>query len=153
MVDEFGTDPVKLWRRYIQLQQAEAAFRTSKSDLALRPVYHQKTERVEAHILICFLALALWHPGNVDAFQGARDLRASAPVGSLHDPFHGRDTPSQKPWSTAHAPRRPTRQARRRTTSALGPGAADVTKNHPIDTLYGGGFKAPGSLMLSVIIR
>ena len=54
------TDPVKLWRWYIQLQQAEAAFRTSKSDLALRPVYHQKTERVEAHILICFLALALW---------------------------------------------------------------------------------------------
>ena len=54
------TDPVKLWRWYIQLQQAEAAFRTSKSDLALRPVYHQKTERVEAHILVCFLALALW---------------------------------------------------------------------------------------------
>jgi len=54
------TDPVKLWRWYIQLQQAEAAFRSSKSDLALRPVYHQKTERVEAHILICFLALALW---------------------------------------------------------------------------------------------
>ena len=54
------TDPVKLWRWYIQLQQAEAAFRTSKNDLALRPVYHQKTERVEAHILVCFLALALW---------------------------------------------------------------------------------------------
>jgi transposase len=54
------TDPVRLWRWYIQLQQAEAAFRTSKSDLALRPVYHQKTERVEAHILVCFLALALW---------------------------------------------------------------------------------------------
>jgi hypothetical protein len=54
------TDPVKLWRWYIQLQRAEAAFRTSKSDLALRPVYHQKTERVEAHILVCFLALALW---------------------------------------------------------------------------------------------
>ena len=54
------TDPVKLWRWYIQLQQAEAAFRTSKNDLALRPLYHQKTERVEAHILVCFLALALW---------------------------------------------------------------------------------------------
>ena len=54
------TDPVKLWRWYIQLQQAEAAFRTSKNDLALRPVYHQKTARVEAHILVCFLALALW---------------------------------------------------------------------------------------------
>ena len=53
-------DPVQLWRWYIQLTQAEAAFRTSKSDLHLRPVFHQKTERVEAHILVCFLALALW---------------------------------------------------------------------------------------------
>jgi hypothetical protein len=54
------TDLVKPWRWYIQLQQAEAPFRTSKNDLALRPLYHQRTERVEAHILVCFLALALW---------------------------------------------------------------------------------------------
>jgi len=54
------TDPAQLWRWYIQLTQAEAAFRTAKSDLKLRPVYHQKTERVEAHILVCFLALAQW---------------------------------------------------------------------------------------------
>jgi transposase len=53
-------DPAKLWRWYIQLTQAEDAFRISKSDLSLRPVFHQKTERVEAHILVCFLALALW---------------------------------------------------------------------------------------------
>ncbi len=55
-----ASDPVQLWRWYIQLTQAEAAFRTSKSDLRLRPVYHQKTARVEAHLLVCFLALALW---------------------------------------------------------------------------------------------
>jgi hypothetical protein len=54
------TDPRQLWRWYIQLTQAEAAFRTAKSDLALRPIFHQKTERVDAHILVCFLALALW---------------------------------------------------------------------------------------------
>jgi transposase len=54
------TDPAKLWRWYIQLTQAEAAFRTAKSDLKLRPIYHQKTARVEAHILVCFLALAQW---------------------------------------------------------------------------------------------
>ena len=53
-------DPAKLWRWYMQLTQAEDAFRISKSDLSLRPVYHQKTERVEAHILVCFLSLALW---------------------------------------------------------------------------------------------
>jgi len=53
-------DPAKLWQWYIQLSQAEDAFRISKSDLNLRPVFHQKTERVEAHILVCFLTLALW---------------------------------------------------------------------------------------------
>jgi transposase len=54
------TDPVLLWKWYIQLTQAEAAFRTAKSDLGLRPVFHQKEDRVQAHILVCFLALALW---------------------------------------------------------------------------------------------
>lgn len=54
------TDPAKLWRWYIQLTQAEAAFRTAKSDIGLRPVYHQRTDRVEAHLLICFLSLAMW---------------------------------------------------------------------------------------------
>src|SRR2546422_4129780 len=53
-------DPARFWQCYIQLQQAEAAFRTGKSDLSLRPVFHRKTERVEAHILVCFLTLALW---------------------------------------------------------------------------------------------
>lgn len=53
-------EPAKLWRWYRQLSQAEDAFRISKSDLRLRPVFHQKTERVEAHILVCFLTLALW---------------------------------------------------------------------------------------------
>ena len=53
-------DPAKLWRYYMQLSQAEDAFRISKSDLNLRPVFHQKTQRVEAHILVCFLTLALW---------------------------------------------------------------------------------------------
>lgn len=54
------TDPAKLWQWYLQLSQAEAAFRTAKSDLSLRPIFHQNAIRVEAHILVCFLALALW---------------------------------------------------------------------------------------------
>jgi hypothetical protein len=57
-----GKDPAKLWRWYMQLSQAGDAFRIGKSDLSLRPVFHQKTERVEAHILVCFLTLALWRP-------------------------------------------------------------------------------------------
>jgi len=50
----------ELWRTYIQLTEAEAAFRIHKSDLAIRPVWHQKAERIKAHILICFLGYALW---------------------------------------------------------------------------------------------
>ena len=49
----------ELWRAYIQLTEAEAAFRVHKSDLQLRPVWHQKEERVQAHILVCFLAYVL----------------------------------------------------------------------------------------------
>jgi len=54
------TDPALLWRWYMQLTQAEAAFRTAKSDLGLRLIYHHKQDRVGAHLLVCFLALALW---------------------------------------------------------------------------------------------
>jgi transposase len=49
-----------LWRAYIQLTEAEAAFRVQKSDLQLRPVWHQKEKRVQAHILVSFLAYVLW---------------------------------------------------------------------------------------------
>jgi len=49
-----------LWRTYIQLTDAEAAFRIQKSELAIRPVWHQRADRVQAHILVCFLAYVLW---------------------------------------------------------------------------------------------
>jgi transposase len=49
-----------LWQAYIQLTEAEAAFRIQKSDLRLRPVWHQKEDRVQSHILVCFLAYVLW---------------------------------------------------------------------------------------------
>jgi transposase len=50
----------ELWEAYIQLTQAEAAFHIQKSDLKIRPIWHQKEDRVKAHILICFLAYVLW---------------------------------------------------------------------------------------------
>ena len=50
----------ELWEAYIQLTQAETAFRIQKSDLKIRPVWHQKEDRVKAHILVCFLAYVLW---------------------------------------------------------------------------------------------
>lgn len=56
-VNEWSAE--ELWRAYIQLTEAEAAFRIQKDELQLRPVWHQKTDRVKAHILICFLAYVL----------------------------------------------------------------------------------------------
>jgi len=50
----------KLWKAYIQLTQAEAAFRIQKDQLNLRPIWHQREDRVQAHILVCFLAFVLW---------------------------------------------------------------------------------------------
>jgi transposase len=50
----------QLWKAYIQLTQAEAAFRIHKDQLEVRPIWHQRADRVEAHILVCFLAFALW---------------------------------------------------------------------------------------------
>lgn len=50
----------QLWKAYIQLTQAEAAFRIQKDQLRIRPIWHQRTDRVQAHILVCFLAFVLW---------------------------------------------------------------------------------------------
>src|SRR5262249_41288330 len=49
----------ELWRAYMHLTDAEAAFRIQKSDLRLRPVWHQKAGRGQAHPLVCFLAYVL----------------------------------------------------------------------------------------------
>ena len=50
----------QLWKAYIQLTQAEAAFRIQKDQLSVRPIWHQHENRVQAHILVCFLAFVLW---------------------------------------------------------------------------------------------
>jgi len=55
---EWGAED--LWTAYIHLTDAETAFRIQKSDLQLRPIWHQKETRVQAHILVCFLAYVLW---------------------------------------------------------------------------------------------
>ena len=53
-------DPKTIWKRYIQLTEVEDAFRTEKHDLGMRPIYHQKQDRTQAHIMVCFLSLAMW---------------------------------------------------------------------------------------------
>jgi transposase len=50
----------RMWKAYIQLAQAEAAFRIQKDELRVRPIWHQREDRVQAHILVCFLAFVLW---------------------------------------------------------------------------------------------
>ena len=54
-----GADPAVLWTRYVQLTQIEGAFRSLKSELGIRPIYHHLEHRVDAHILIAFLAYCL----------------------------------------------------------------------------------------------
>jgi transposase len=53
-------DPRTIWKKYIQLTEVEDAFRMEKHDLGMRPIYHQKKDRTQAHILVCFLALSMW---------------------------------------------------------------------------------------------
>jgi transposase len=54
-----GGDPAQIWAFYLQLTEVEQAFKELKGDLAMRPIYHQTDERIEAHILVAFLAYCL----------------------------------------------------------------------------------------------
>jgi hypothetical protein len=64
----------ELWKAYIQLTEAEAAFRIQKDDLCLRPIWHQTKERVQAHLLVCFLCFVLWKTlGQLCAAAGLGD--------------------------------------------------------------------------------
>jgi transposase len=54
-----ATDPAQLWAYYLQLVEVEAAFKTLKDELAVRPIYHQRPGRIEAHLFVAFLAYCL----------------------------------------------------------------------------------------------
>jgi len=62
----------RLWKTYIQLTQAEAAFRIQKDELSIRPIWHQREDRVNAHILVCFLAFAMWK--TLESWQSTSGL-------------------------------------------------------------------------------
>ncbi len=55
-----ATDPAKLWELYVQLVEVEATFKNLKSDLAVRPIHHQRDDRIEAHIFVSFLAYCVF---------------------------------------------------------------------------------------------
>ena len=75
-----------LWQAYIQLTEAEAAFRVQKSDLRIRPVWRQREDRVESHILVCFLAYVLWktlHKMTREAGLGDEPRRVFEELGRI----------------------------------------------------------------------
>ena len=76
-------DPVKLWEYYIQLTQVEEAFKNLKGDLSLRPVYHQREDRIEAHIFVSFLAYCL----HVTLRRWLRDLAPGLTPRSVLEKF------------------------------------------------------------------
>lgn len=75
-------DAATLWKRYIQLTKAEWAFRITKDELEIRPIWHQKEDRVKAHVLVCFLAYAMWK--TLAGWMAAAGL-GDAPRTLLHE--------------------------------------------------------------------
>jgi transposase len=71
-----GHSEQELWSMYMQLNDAEAAFRTLKQDLSIRPIYHQLESRVKAHVLVCFLAYVLYR--TLDRIAKEKDLGITA---------------------------------------------------------------------------
>src|SRR5215469_15490641 len=75
-----ATNPEQLWKTYIQLTEAEAVFRVLKSELLIRPFFHQLERRVKAHILVAFVGYALW-------VTLKHWLRRSSPIGVPQTPL------------------------------------------------------------------
>ena len=71
-----GKPEEELWHTYMQLNDAEAAFRTLKQDLSIRPIHHQLEHRVEAHVLVCFLAYTMYR--TLDRMSRDRGVGLSA---------------------------------------------------------------------------
>jgi transposase len=86
--------PEAFWETYIQLTVAERAFRTLKSELKLRPMWHQLDRRVEGHVMICVLAYALWKTLDHLAKQAGLETRIHKP-----DPERPSASPQTRPMS------------------------------------------------------
>ena len=78
-----SVDPSQLWQHYIQLTEIEQAFKELKGDLAIRPIYHQTDDRIEAHIFIAFMAYCL----QVTLKQQARQLAPGLTPRSILEKF------------------------------------------------------------------
>jgi len=89
-----GWSPEEFWETYMQLTVAEKAFRTLKSELLIRPMWHQYDGRVEAHVMICVLAYALWKTLDHLAKQARLTTEIHKP-----DATRGRATAKARPMS------------------------------------------------------
>ena len=78
-----GHSEQDLWAMYMQLNDAEAAFRTLKQDLSIRPIYHQTEDRVNAHVLVCFLAYVLYRTLDRIAKEKGLGMTARKVIASL----------------------------------------------------------------------
>jgi transposase len=78
-----GRDPAQMWEFYTQLVQVEEAFKTLKGDLTIRPIFHQKEDRIEAHIFVAFLVYAL----HVTLRRRLRDLAPGLTPRSVLEKF------------------------------------------------------------------
>src|SRR3989475_10212822 len=77
----------ELWTKYIQLTEAETAFRALKSELSIRPLFHRLERRVEAHILVGFFGCALWG-GPEHLFRGGKIEMSPVNAVGLLFPLH-----------------------------------------------------------------
>jgi len=83
-----ATSAAELWEKYMQLTEVEAAFRALKSELSIRPLFHQLERRVKAHVMVAFLGFALWVTlkhllaGKQSAWSAARALAELATLQS-----------------------------------------------------------------------
>jgi len=78
-----GHDPAQMWEFYIQLVQVEEAFKNLKGDLAIRPIHHQKEERIEAHIFVAFISYCM----HVTLQRRLRDLAPGLTSRSVLEKF------------------------------------------------------------------
>ncbi len=78
-----GRKPEQMWEFYTQLVQVEEAFKNLKGDLAIRPIHHQKEERIEAHIFVAFIAYAM----HVTLRRHLRDLAPGLTPRSVLEKF------------------------------------------------------------------
>jgi transposase len=84
----------QLWSTYMQLTRAEEAFRAMKSNLLLRPIWHQSSGRVQAHVFVCVLAYALWKALDHLLHRSGLTTRIRKP-----DPHRPRSSPKDRPMS------------------------------------------------------